>query len=298
MPAPIVATALTTTRLASPPKPARPEPATLSAITADDALIEGAARDYGAGMQPLALFDLDDTLIDRRAAFNAWAEEFAAVHHLDDKALAFMLTADAHHSGPMDSFFAKICETLGLAEAPNLLWEQYRRRMPELASCRSEDLDALRRMRQTGWRVGIVTNGMTDNQLGKIRNTGLSDVVDAWGISDELGVRKPNPEIFRLVAERCAGNLDRGGWMIGDNLILDIAGGRAAGLRTIWLQPQRRPQPWSFVEPAPDFTVDSVADAVEVLLREQRTQPLPPLVEAATHRLRVCPGGWALARPG
>jgi phosphoserine phosphatase len=28
-------------------------------------------------MQSLALFDLDDTLIDRCAAFNAWAEEFA-----------------------------------------------------------------------------------------------------------------------------------------------------------------------------------------------------------------------------
>jgi HAD superfamily hydrolase (TIGR01549 family) len=220
-------------------------------------------------MRPLALFDLDNTLIDRQAAFNAWAEEFAAAHHLDDRAVTFMVTADAHHSGPMDSFFTTICETFSLAEAPNLLWKQYRLRMPELAACRNEDLDALRQLRAAGWRIGIVTNGMTDNQLGKIRNTGLSDLVDAWGISDELGVRKPDPEIFRLVAERCAANLDHGGWMIGDNLILDIAGGRAAGLRTIWLQPQHRPQSWSFTGPAPDFTVDSVSDSVEVLLREQ-----------------------------
>jgi hypothetical protein len=28
-------------------------------------------------MQKLVLFDLDDTLVDRRTAFNAWAEEFA-----------------------------------------------------------------------------------------------------------------------------------------------------------------------------------------------------------------------------
>ncbi len=220
-------------------------------------------------MQPLALFDLDNTLIDRQAAFNAWAEEFAAAHHLDDKALTFMLMADAHHSGPMDGFFRTVCETFSLAEAPNLLWKQYRQRMPELAVCRGEDLDALRRLRVAGWRIGIVTNGMTDNQLGKIRNTGLSELVDGWGISDELGVRKPDPEIFRLVAERCAANLDHGGWMIGDNLIHDIAGGSAAGLRTIWLQPQRRPQSWSFTGPAPDFTVDSVSDSVDVLLGEQ-----------------------------
>lgn len=220
-------------------------------------------------MQPLALFDLDDTLVDRRAAFNAWAEEFAADHGLDDKALTFIVMADAHHRGPMDSFFAMICETFGLVEAPKLLWEQYRRRMPELATCHHEDLDALRQLRQAGWRIGIVTNGMTDNQLGKIRNTGLDDVVDAWAISDEVGIRKPDPDIFRLVAQRCAANPDHGGWMTGDDLILDIAGGRAAGLRTIWRQPQRRPTSWSFTGPAPDFTVDSVAESVEVLLRQQ-----------------------------
>jgi hypothetical protein len=43
------------------------------------------------------------------------------------------------------------------------LWEQYRRRMPQLASCRAEDLDALRQLRRAGWRTGIVTNGMTDS---------------------------------------------------------------------------------------------------------------------------------------
>jgi HAD superfamily hydrolase (TIGR01549 family) len=220
-------------------------------------------------MKSLALFDLDDTLVDRRAAFNAWAEEFATVHGLDDAALTFLLMTDAHHSGPMDSFFATVCQTFDLAEPPDQLWEQYRRRMPELASCRAEDLDALRRLRRAGWRIGILTNGMADNQLGKIRNTGLNRLVDAWCISDEVGIRKPDPEIFRLAAERCGSSPNRGGWMIGDNLVLDVAGGHAAGLRTIWLQPKRRPESWSFVGPAPDFTVDSVAEAVEVLLGSQ-----------------------------
>ncbi|GID92172.1 HAD family hydrolase [Amorphoplanes digitatis] len=219
-------------------------------------------------MRPLALFDLDGTLVDRKAAFDAWAGEFAADHHLDEAALTFMVMADAHHSGPMDGYFTTIRETFGLAEAPDALWRQYRRRMPELAACRADDLDALRRLRGAGWRIGIVTNGMADNQLGKIRNTGLSDLVDAWGISGELGVRKPDPQIFRRVAERCGTDLDRGGWMIGDNLVHDVAGGHAAGLRTIWLHPRRHPAPWSFTGPAPDFTVGSVADAVAVLLRD------------------------------
>lgn len=217
-------------------------------------------------MRPLALFDLDNTLTDRRAAFNTWAQEFATAHQLDDKALTFLVMADAHHSGLMDSFFTMICETFDLAEPPNQLWQQYRRRMPELVSCQATDRDALQRLRREGWLIGIVTNGMTDNQSAKIRNTGLVDLVDGWAISDEVGIRKPDPEIFRIAAARCGTTLEHGGWMTGDDLTLDVAGGHAAGLRTIWLQPQPRTGPWTFTGSAPDIIVNSVTEAVEALL--------------------------------
>ncbi|MEV7806919.1 HAD hydrolase-like protein [Microbispora sp. NPDC088329] len=38
-----------------------------------------------------------------------------------------------------------------------------------------------------------------------------------------------------IAAERCGATLAEGGWMIGDNPTADIAGGRAVGLRTIWI---------------------------------------------------------------
>jgi FMN phosphatase YigB (HAD superfamily) len=75
----------------------------------------------------------------------------------------------------MDAFFATVRDQFALAEPVEQLWQQYRRHMPELATCRAESVDALTRLRLAGWRIGIVTNGMTDNQLGKIRNTGLAD---------------------------------------------------------------------------------------------------------------------------
>jgi HAD superfamily hydrolase (TIGR01549 family) len=215
---------------------------------------------------PLALFDLDDTLVDRGSAFHAWAEEFVVAHELDDAALSVLLDIDAHHFGPMDGFFASICERYNLAASRDKLWRQYRRRMPELASCRPADLAALWRLRAGGWQVGIVTNGMADNQLGKIRNTGLDGLVDGWCISDEVGVRKPNPEIFRLAAQRCGSSLGPDGWMTGDSLVLDVAGGHAAGLRTVWLQETPETAAWSLNGPAPDLTASSVAEAVERIM--------------------------------
>jgi HAD superfamily hydrolase (TIGR01549 family) len=219
---------------------------------------------YRAGVPALALFDLDDTLVDRSAAFRAWVEEFVTAHGLDDTAAQFLLAAHARHTGPMNGFFVTVCRTFTLPSTPDQLWQQYRRRMSELATCRPEDTDALRRLRAAGWRIGIVTNGMPDNQLGKIRNTGLDRLVDAWAISGEVGIRKPDPGIFHLAAERC-GSHTTDGWMTGDSLTLDIAGGHAARMRTIWIQPHQ-PAPSPVQGPAPDATVRSAAAAIGLLL--------------------------------
>jgi phosphoserine phosphatase len=155
---------------------------------------------YRAGMQSLALFDLDDTLIDRRAAFNAWAEEFVAAQGLDDAALTFPVMADARHSGPMDGFFTMVCRTFDLAEPPSQLWLQYRRRMPELASCRAEDLDALRRLRRAGWRIGIATGWLTTSS---IRSEALGWT--GWSTRGASPMRSASASlIVRSSACRCA----------------------------------------------------------------------------------------------
>ncbi|MBC9731402.1 HAD family hydrolase [Streptomyces sp. TRM68367] len=212
----------------------------------------------------LALFDLDDTLIDHRAAFRVWAEEFAAEHSLGSEGVSWLLTVKADYSGPKDRLFFSVRDEFNLAESADQLWRQYRRRIPELATCRSEDLEALEQLRGAGWRIGIVTNGMADNQLAKINRTGLAKLVNAWCVSDEVGIRKPDPRIFHLAAQRCGGPVDHTSWMIGDSLTLDIAGGRAAGLRTVWINPSQCDVLSD--QHGPDFAVASVAEAVQRLI--------------------------------
>jgi HAD superfamily hydrolase (TIGR01549 family) len=219
-------------------------------------------------MQQLALFDLDNTLLDRDAAFRLWLDEFITGHRLDLAAHAWLIRADSLHRGPMDTFFSRVREEFGLASPADDLWRQYRRRMPELAECRPEDLAALAGLRAAGWKTAIVTNGMTDNQQAKINRTGLAALVDAWCISGEAGIRKPDRGIFELAARRCGTRLDKGGWMVGDSTTADITGGRAAGLRTIWI---RRCRSWPHDKITPDHQVDTVADAVRALLGQSGT---------------------------
>lgn len=176
---------------------------------------------------------MDNTLVDLDAAFRLWVEEFADEHRLEDGAVDWVIGLDRDGYPHREVFFAKIRERFALPASVEELWGRYRRRMPYLVRCQPEVLDGLARLRASGWRVAIVTNGMADNQLGKIQQTGLVEAVDAYALSGLEGIRKPDVGLFEVAAKRCGVALAEGGWVIGDNLTADIAGGRAAGLRTI-----------------------------------------------------------------
>ncbi|MEV0619149.1 HAD-IA family hydrolase [Nonomuraea sp. NPDC050404] len=212
-----------------------------------------------------ALFDLDNTLIDRLGAFERWAAEFAAERGLGPGAVEWLVAADADGSVPMETFFGLVRDRFGLAEPARELWRAYRARLPHLVTCRAEVLDGLDRLRAAGWAVGIVTNGMADNQTGKIRHSGLATRVDGWAISEAEGVRKPDVRLFEIGAARCGASLRDGGWMVGDDLVSDIRGGRAAGLRTIWIDRNRPPA--STGRPGkPDHVVTDVVAAMKLLI--------------------------------
>lgn len=44
-----------------------------------------------------------------------------ALFDLDAAALTFLLMADAHHTGPMDGYFATVCQTFDLPKPPDQL---------------------------------------------------------------------------------------------------------------------------------------------------------------------------------
>ncbi|MDF5751214.1 HAD family hydrolase [Spongiactinospora sp. TRM90649] len=212
-------------------------------------------------MQRLALFDLDNTLIDLDKAFGIWVGEFVDEHGLDGVAVEWLVALDRSGYPHRGEFFTRVRERFGLSMSVEELWGRYRARMPYLVVCPPDVLAGLDRLRAAGWAVAIVTNGMADNQLGKIRRTGLADVVDAWALSGAEGMRKPEAGLFEIAAKRCEVSLDGGGWMVGDNLTADIAGGRAAGLRTIWIDRGT----WPGVEHEADHVVSDVLEAMEIL---------------------------------
>ena len=206
-------------------------------------------------MGRLALFDLDDTLIALPPAFRRFAAQFAREHGLPETEQEWLFAAwDPYQK--RDEYFALVRERYGLTEPVEDLWRLYRRRMPELVELRDEVRDGLVALRRAGWRLGIVSNGEADNQLGKIKRTGLDRLVDSIAVSGALGVRKPDAEIFRIAAEAADCELSGGGWMVGDNAQADIGGGAAVGLRTVWIDSGKG-------ESAPTAATSVVGDVVD-----------------------------------
>lgn len=213
-------------------------------------------------MTRLAFFDLDNTLVDRRAALSEALTALCRSRGLSPEADQWLRTALTDRATAED--FARLRDTFGLDAPAADLWQEYVDLMSASVTCRPGVLEGLARLRAAAWTIGIVTNGAGDIQRAKLVGTGLASLVDGVAVSGDLEIRKPDLRLFELAASRCGVSLADGGWMIGDNPGGDIGGGHQAGLRTIWL----RGRPWPDGLTAAHHVVDDVADAITILLNE------------------------------
>ena len=118
--------------------------------------------------------------------------------------------------------------------------------------------EALAAIAEAGIPMGVVSNSSfaaatIRHELAKY---GLADHLAFVMVSADYVVRKPNPLLFEAAAVRL-GVAHTDVWFVGDRLDTDVAGAKAAGLRTVWLRPSG-----AGPSSAPDATV---ADWAELL---------------------------------
>ncbi len=201
----------------------------------------GAARAQQSerlGAVPFLLLDLDNTLVDRERTFMEWADTFVRLNDLSPSEVQWLVQIDDAGMAPRETFWQRVKERLDLAEPLTQLVAQWGVEFPALYRCDETTATALREARAAGWALAIVTNGDAAIQARKIAAAGLDDLVDAVCVSGAEGLRKPDPRLFIRAAER-TGDRSGQGWMVGDDPESDIGGGRAAGLRTVWVRRQR-----------------------------------------------------------
>jgi putative hydrolase of the HAD superfamily len=112
------------------------------------------------------------------------------------------------------------------------------------------------------YRLALITNGAPDIQGTKIDGSNLAGFFETIVISGDHGFGKPDRRIFQLALERLK-VAPHEAVMIGDSLTRDIAGARAAGLRTVWINRYHRTLTDS--HPVPDIELIDLRDLPTLL---------------------------------
>ena len=233
------------------------------------------------------LFDLDDTLHDDTAAYRA-AARAAATALARERPIDVEALVEAYEAEATAFWEALSSEHLShaIGDQRERMWHAAllrgglddtalaRRAAEAYVLARSEalaltpgSLDVLTALRERGCKLGLVTNGFAATHHDKIDRLGLRERMDAFFLADEVGMVKPDPELFRHAC-RALGSEPARTAMVGDRYRRDVVGAHEAGLFTVLLDVHGIPVPDG--GPRPDAIVRSIGEVLGVL-------PLAPL---------------------
>ena len=231
-------------------------------------------------MARAVLFDLDDTLFDHRRSARAALQE---VHGAHAAGLDFAAFERQHGIFLEEMHVEVLAGRIGLDDARR---ERFRKVFQALgvtldpaavdavaSAYRSGYMSARRALHGAGallaalrphTRIAIVTNNLLEEQQDKLAYCGLAALVDVLIASEDVGVSKPDPAIFRIALERTGVDAAEA-VMVGDSWANDIAGAHRAGIRAVWFNPERAAKP---LEPAGVVEIHALepAEAIVPLL--------------------------------
>jgi putative hydrolase of the HAD superfamily len=213
------------------------------------------------------LFDLDDTLLDRRGSVERYLAGHAKRAKLNPElAIAYksrFWSLDDNGSRARADLFALLSAEFPVIGSPEHQLADFIEH--GFATCEWIDgaETVLAWCRTAGLRTAIITNGSSGMQRAKLRALGLADRVDAILVSEEEGISKPSAEIFHRAAGRL-GVRPAQCVFVGDNPIADVDGSRRAGMLDVWIE---REFPWPANLAAATHSITELTSLPELLSR-------------------------------
>jgi putative hydrolase of the HAD superfamily len=124
-------------------------------------------------------------------------------------------------------------------------------------------LEALRELRGRGIRLALLTNGATGPQRRKIERFGLAPLFDCIVVEGEFGAGKPEESVYRYALGQLAAQ-PQDTWMVGDNLLWDVAAPERLGITGVWLDYLGTGLPAN-KGVRPDYVVTSLAELARLV---------------------------------
>jgi len=113
---------------------------------------------------------------------------------------------------------------------------------------------------QDKYIINIITDGFFEVQMVKLRTSKLSSFISNIITAEEVGLLKPNKQLFDFAMETCEAKPETS-IMVGDNYTSDIVGAHYAGMDQIFFNREKRTE----FNVKPTFTVESLKDIMDIL---------------------------------
>ena len=123
-------------------------------------------------------------------------------------------------------------------------------------------------LKQRGYPLALVADGPTGTFRNVLPAHGLWDAFDAFAISGEVGVEKPDARMFRAALDQLGIAPAEYGrtLMLGNYLARDIKGANALGMISVWLDgAPRRPKIPVDASERPHYTIKQPLDLLPLL---------------------------------
>lgn len=186
------------------------------------------------------IFDLDNTLVNRKLAFNNYCISFIN-ECFKNKELPDSINTMVQDMVLLDNNGYRDCFRFynSLIKKWNL--EDYTAQ--QFVDTHSErfckfttpdiDMQLVLDYLTTKYKLGIITNGSSKTQNAKIDYIGFRNRFDSIIVSGDVGIKKPNKQIFTLSCDSLKVDVNEAVY-IGDHYENDIIGAKSAGLSAIW----------------------------------------------------------------
>jgi|SaaInlStandDraft_1057018.scaffolds.fasta_scaffold15157_2 putative hydrolase of the HAD superfamily len=210
------------------------------------------------------LFDLDETLVNRQETMRVFLMEqhshFSLQGQCSGEEFAKTCLNFQHHGyRPKEEAYLEACKELQLsADLSMKLFAHYRLEYGKNAFPFPGSVETIAKLSQH-YPLGLVSNGTTRGQMGKLQSVGLLPYFDSILISESFGVKKPNPTIF-LACLQELGVAPQDALFIGDHPEADIQPAMALKMKAVWVQNKNFPPPLDC-----DARVDSVQEIPDIL---------------------------------
>lgn len=216
-----------------------------------------------------ALFDLDETLLDRDATIKQIAKD--QHHRLLGKSnidssdfIDTFIELDANGLTPRPDLYEELVNRLNLEHLRNDLLNDFNNNAWNSPMLFEGVATLLTDLSNKGTRLGVITNGPELSQKAKLINSGIVDLIDHYLISGIFGKHKPDPDIFNSMLESLNANANECVF-VGDNPHADIMGAHNVGMQTVWVSENKS---WpDDVEPVYDWKISHVTEILELPIK-------------------------------